>query len=1031
VKETLKRLGSTLAGRYRVERVLGSGGMAFVFLAEDLRHHRHVAIKVVKPELAAVLGPERFLREIEISARLDHPHILPLYDSGEAGGLLYYVMPYVEGESLRDRLTRERQLPVDDALQIAREVADALSYAHSHDVIHRDIKPENILLAGGHARVADFGIARAITEAGGQRLTQTGLAIGTPAYMSPEQAAGSRELDGRSDLYSLGCVLYEMLAGEPPFTGPADSLVHQHLAVEPTPITSLRPAVPAAVAAAVMRALAKTPADRFSPAAQFAEALRIAAPPVAPQVTASPARPPGADPLRVAGLFGFTSVVLIAAAVVLVLEAGLPRWVLAGAIALVALGVPITIATSVAEGKRLHGTAPGGAVQRLLTWRNAMAVMGAGFAALALMTLGYVTSRTLGVGPAATLIGTGAIAQREPLILADFANRTADSAHGATVTELMRIGLSQSPTVAVLDPVQVSGILRLMRHDPANGVSEAVALEAAEREGIKGVVTGEITSVGGGYAISARLITVGGTVLAARQELAATEDGIIPAVDRLSQGLRERFGEGLRSIRRSEPLDRATTGSLPALRLLSQGFRASNQGDDPRAVQFLEEAIRLDSTFAMAWRKLAMVLANVGERRSRAVEAATRAYLYRDRLTERERYLVIAAYHRAVTGNRDLEIGAYQTVLDLYPTDIIALNNLGTVYTALRDHQKAADYFRRALLVDSTTRLHYSNLAGALGRMGQFDSADAVIERFARRFPGNPEVAIARIVQAARRKDYDAVERLGTALMAEQRGRVFWEAAAYEWMGALNAMRGRMAVAEGAWRRGLTLTAERDLGGVYLARAARSAVTERLLRDDPARARRMLDEAQARYPLERLLPLDRPYAQLALGYAAADEPARARRLLAEYDATPEADHGRDAERAKYGALGVAALAEGHLDEAIAALRQYDDGNACETCATAWMARAYDRMGDTDSACVLYERLVTAPSGGVFQDAGHLGYGYLRLGELYEQQGDHRKAAEYYGRLVRLWDQADPEMQAWLREARAALARLAGDQPTTP
>ena len=210
-------------------------------------------------------------------------------------------MPYVEGESLRERLTREKQLPVDDALQIAREVADALSYAHSHDVIHRDIKPENILLAGGHARVADFGIARAITEAGGQRLTQTGLAIGTPAYMSPEQAAGSRELDGRSDLYSLGCVLYEMLAGEPPFTGPADTLVHQHLAVDPTPITSLRPAVPAPVAAALMRALAKTPADRFSPVAQFAEALRVSGPSTGSGVAAVPARGTGAGPLRVAG----------------------------------------------------------------------------------------------------------------------------------------------------------------------------------------------------------------------------------------------------------------------------------------------------------------------------------------------------------------------------------------------------------------------------------------------------------------------------------------------------------------------------------------------------------------------------------------------------------------------------------------------------------------------------------------------------------------------------------------------------------
>jgi len=270
----LERLKTALADRYAIEREIGSGGMATVYLAEDLKHHRQVAIKVLRPELAAALGTDRFLREIEIAAQLRHPHILPLYDSGEADGFLYYVMPYVDGESLRDRLEREKQLAIDDALQVAREVADALSYAHSHGVIHRDIKPENILLESGHAVVADFGIARAVDAAGGDRLTETGIAVGTPAYMSPEQAGGEKDLDGRSDLYSLGCVLYEMLAGQPPFTGPTvESLVHQHLSAEPPNVTAIRPSVPGWVAAALERSLAKTPADRFNPVAQFGEAI--------------------------------------------------------------------------------------------------------------------------------------------------------------------------------------------------------------------------------------------------------------------------------------------------------------------------------------------------------------------------------------------------------------------------------------------------------------------------------------------------------------------------------------------------------------------------------------------------------------------------------------------------------------------------------------------------------------------------------------------------------------------------------------
>jgi serine/threonine-protein kinase len=257
-------LGAALQDRYRLDRELGEGGMATVYLAEDLKHHRPVAIKVLRPELAQALGAERFLREIELTARLTHPHILPLLDSGNAAGFLYYVMPYVEGETLRDRLTREKQLPVDDALQLAREVADALSYAHQHGVIHRDIKPENILLEGRHAVVADFGIARAIDAAGGEKLTETGLAVGTPAYMSPEQGVGEPGLDGRTDIYALGCVLYEMLAGTPPFQGPTAQAIRARHATDPVPpLRTVRTTVPVWVEAAITKALAKVPADRW------------------------------------------------------------------------------------------------------------------------------------------------------------------------------------------------------------------------------------------------------------------------------------------------------------------------------------------------------------------------------------------------------------------------------------------------------------------------------------------------------------------------------------------------------------------------------------------------------------------------------------------------------------------------------------------------------------------------------------------------------------------------------------------------
>ncbi len=217
--DLLDRLKTALADRYAIQEEIGAGGMATVYLARDLKHDRDVAVKVLRPELAAALGSERFLREIKIAANLQHPHVVPLYDSGEADGFLYYVMPYVEGESLRERLDRDGKLPVEDVVRLTNDIAAALSYAHEHGIVHRDVKPENIMLTGGRAVVADFGIARAVTAAGGERLTGTGLAIGTPAYMSPEQAMGLEAVDARSDVYALGCVVYEMVGGRAPFEG--------------------------------------------------------------------------------------------------------------------------------------------------------------------------------------------------------------------------------------------------------------------------------------------------------------------------------------------------------------------------------------------------------------------------------------------------------------------------------------------------------------------------------------------------------------------------------------------------------------------------------------------------------------------------------------------------------------------------------------------------------------------------------------------------------------------------------------------
>ena len=271
-----ERLASALAGRYRIEREVGRGGLATVHLARDVRHDRRVAIKVLREEIAAAIGADRFLEEIRVTASLHHPHILPLFDSGSADGLLWYVMPFVDGETLRSRLAREHRLPVDDAVQLVREMADALEYAHRHGVVHRDVKPENVLLQGGHALVADFGVALALEHAGGARLTRTGIMIGTPSYMAPEQAAGDRRVDARTDVYALGAVLHEMLAGESPFAAAShQEMVHKAMHEPVVGVATRRADVSPSLDAAIRRALAKQPDDRFPSAEAFATALAV------------------------------------------------------------------------------------------------------------------------------------------------------------------------------------------------------------------------------------------------------------------------------------------------------------------------------------------------------------------------------------------------------------------------------------------------------------------------------------------------------------------------------------------------------------------------------------------------------------------------------------------------------------------------------------------------------------------------------------------------------------------------------------
>src|SRR3989440_4083802 len=465
--------------------------MSRVFLAEEVRLGRSVVVKVLPPEMAAGVSAERFERELQLAAKLKPPHIVPLLTAGAKGDLLYYVMPHIAGESLRSRITHERALPIGDAVRILRDVCDALAYAHGHGVVHRDIKPDNVLISGKHALVTDFGVAKAVSMSSGSgTLTSLGMALGTPAYMAPEQAAGDPTVDHRADLYAVGAMGYELLAGRTPFGGlsPQGMLAAQVTAT-PDPVTQHRDSVPPALAALIMRCLAKHPADRPQSADELLGQLEAMATPTGTlsQHSAISAGTQAAlrrsHPVRVATLFALAAVGVLALARLLVRELGLPDWAFAGSVALAAAALPFMLWTGAIERRRARAGAP-----HWLTWRRALVSAASGFGLLGLVTATHAAMRQFGIGPVGTLVASGVLAQRDRLVLADFENRTTDSTLGPSLTEALRVDLAQSRVIRLLDAAavgQVAGAHRRVAQDdprerPARAGHHAVGRGAAE-----------------------------------------------------------------------------------------------------------------------------------------------------------------------------------------------------------------------------------------------------------------------------------------------------------------------------------------------------------------------------------------------------------------------------------------------------------------------------------------------------------------------------------------------------------------------
>jgi len=1036
MSDALAILQTALAGRYAVERELGAGGMAHVYLAEDLKHRRQVAIKVLRPEIAAVLGGERFLREIEIAASLQHPHILPLYDSGAAPSgpsdtptaeLLYYVMPYVEGEPLSALMAREGGLPVDRAVRILRDVADALQYAHARGLIHRDIKPDNVMLSGNHALVTDFGVAKALHEAaGGGTLTATGMAVGTPAYMAPEQATAEKHIDHRADIYALGVMAYEMLAGRAPFEGAtAQQVIAAHVMDTPAPVSKYRPAVPPTLAALVMRCLEKHPGDRVQETQELLHQLEAMATPSGGTAAVEPHTSAAArGPAHVAGLYGAASILVLGLAYGLMLVLGLPDWVLPGAVALLMVGLPIMLVTAHLERRRPRADPdmpPVSSVRGFFTWRRAIAGGAIAFAVLAVAVGGYMAMRTFGIGPVGTLMATGVLDERDRIILADFVDRSGDTTRAYAVTEALRVDFGQSPSLTLVAKSELTDAFQRMERDVPATMTVALAREVAEREGIKAVLSGEINAVGGSFVLSAQLIAATtGDVLVPLRETARDSTQIIDAVDRLSKHLRERIGESLRSIRESPPLERVATASLPALRRYSQAGRAIEAGEIGRGVALYREAIAIDSGFAGAYRGLAITLGNYNIDRALEAESMSRAFEFRSRLPERERLWTEGSYHMR-RNEYQAALVPYLTLLETEPDNARLLNNVGVVYHEMREEERSLEYYERARDLDPSNPNANFNVVVTNIDLGNIAQARLENERFAARIGNHLTVHVNRAFIAAAEFDYDvlaqAIEGVGQFEDAATAAIVTW------FRMGLAGVRGQISIGEQELRAAEDRARRGQQVPEYVRAAVGMGMYDVMVRGERERGIARVASALQSFPIDSMEAFDRPYLELAEFYARAGDAARGRAYLAAFDRDVPVEFRPLLDLEYDRATAQVVLAEGRLDDAIEAFHRADR-RSCRICVLPSLARIYDRQGNVDSLQAVLERYVLTPEDdrlGV--DPLELPGVYLRLAQVYEARGDVAAALDYYGRFVDLWKDADPELQPLVADARTSIEQL--------
>ncbi len=1048
-----ERLQASLGRTYSVERELGGAGMSRVFVANETSLGRQVVVKVLPPELAAGVNVDRFKREIQVAARLQHPHIVPVLSAGEFEGLPFYTMPLVDGSSLRARLDTGA-ISITEIVSILRDVARALAYAHANGVLHRDIKPDNVLLTGGSATVTDFGIAKALSAArvegpGSLTLTAIGTSLGTPAYMAPEQSAGDPTADHRADVYSLGCMAYELLRGQPPFAGlTAQRLFAAHMSQRPVPISELRVDTPPVLAEIVMRCLEKEPDDRPQTASEIDRILGTVSESGNGQATMPAILLGGRGMfLKVLAVYAGAFIVVALLARVAIVGIGLPDWVFPGALFVMGLGLPVILFTAfVQKATRSALTAtptltPGGspAPQRTMatiavkaaphvSWSRT--AMGGAIALGTFIVLvgGWMLMRALGIGPAGSLMASGKLAEKDRVILTEFKGPVTDSLLGSTVTEAFRTDLAQSQSLSVMSLTAMREALQRMQRPVGTRVDYALAREIASREGIKAVIDGEVVALGGSYVLSARLIAAqtNEDLAPTFRETAESPADIIPAISRLSKKLREKTGESLRRIQRARSLERVTTPSLPALQKYMAGRRALEvDGDWDRGRGLLQEAISLDTAFSMAYRKLATEMGNRGYPRPLQTALIQKAYDHRDRLTEAERYVTTAGYF-AFGPKPDWArmISAYESLLEIEPLNVAALNNLANALLAQREYARAEELAKRAITQEAAG-VFFQNVINAQALQGKMDEAQQTLAAYAKALPRNPGRASLAANLHALAGDYVAAARVQDSLRQARLNEPVVRQNTDNSLGVYANTQGRIAEGLRWLNSGNEAAFSLGIRVAPLRKEMDAVQHDAWFLGKRARAGRTLDQALIDHPLDSLQPIERPYGRLVELYAMVGEPAKARGMLTAFERRrAEVGHLND-KRTHRQMLGNIAMAEQRYAEAVTQYRASDEGS-CEVCAYPNIARAYDLAGQADSAIAFLDRYVTRrldPVGQVIEDARSLAGSHKRLAELYDAKGDREKAMSHYARFIDLWKHADADLQPLVQKARTRLAQL--------